>query len=1127
MGAEVAPLGLRQQVESLILRLEGDALAEVTRAVRAAEAALAEAVAPLELEMSSVDSELTQASAELERAHSCTEHQTDQPDANVAAAANRVESCLERRADVGRRLELCQRQGELEQRETWQALLDAYGPSVAAVANNSRVHTPAEAQSEPEAQPELPFLALLVEVVQQGPEHGSGTTAIDTCSGLIDEEFTVMSQPGVEGEEAMVVHEVDGRHVALTRCYKPAVLDSFARLPASFSKDKSLLLLRVEVRPREGEGMGLSLTNVNVVGKLAPGSAAAQSGIREGDVVIACDGEYLGSSMLSQVIKRGPLSHSFGVLRSVDGIGASAELAEEADAPLSAGSTVLPGVERAGSDAAVDEGPLGGVNFVQLEPTDGSAITVAWELNAASANLDVSYYQLQWRMVQESPWESTPAASQLAISKVTKKNLQPAGSYQFRVRACDAMGHWLPFTETPVTIRPDGAEATLPPVNHLAHIEALKKQRDELLVECERKVAGARQEFAVELAELDRWKARCEAAEKAIDPAEKERCFLLAKQEARKDVEQEAQVKIAIVMRNAAADIRDKVNAAEARTAATVERAVAETTKRLEEKAAIDKRNALRQMEEAYDARLVALQTRLGAGAQQHAQYLEGRHRDEINLAVKAALLEAERASSQRQARAVEEAVEAAIKETADGHKHALDQLAQQVVSLKRQLQLASRCQSMAEAQNVDEARRHRDELKQAAATAMAEAHAAAERQYKPQIDELRNRIRAQAEAYAESRAKALEFNRMIEEEDTNSNGDVSPGSSVHKSNEEEALAREDKPDTFERMGTASTKSKSRINDSDSESREALKARLTKAKATIKTLEERLEHALQQPQTEANVEAANLISDNLRNACNELADMEEALSIPSLALSCAPVAAAASAFSIAVDWLPPSGACRFHLQWREAGETRWLDSKASEELKTACCTKAALRTLAAYEFRVRAANAQGDWGPWSDVSQQTTPSLTLDKAPSRPLTKLLSGGRVKVSWAPPKVASTVLRYELQWKEVSSSCWEGSDTITVTQSDYVASGFYHLSAAYTFRVRAELKTQPVARWTEFGPPSAPVQPTVVQALPAPSMRSSRQAGDMRRPIEQQQPKALHLKQGAALTPSGNRALALDD
>lgn len=204
---------------------------------------------------------------------------------------------------------------------------------------------------------------------------------------------------------------------------------------------------------------------------------------------------------------------------------------------------------------------------------------------------------------------------------------------------------------------------------------------------------------------------------------------------------------------------------------------------------------------------------------------------------------------------------------------------------------------------------------------------------------------------------------------------------------------------------------------------------------------------------------------------------EEALQADRLIVPIAPIAAAEDAFSIAVDWVAPASdaAARYHLQWRSEDDRDWISSAASEKINVPCCTKGHLRTQLVYRFRVRAADKDGRWGPWSKPSQPTSPSVALSSVPSRPQLRPLTKGRLEARWSPPEGVSAS-GYELQWRQCNGqwdepgSSLECAEVVTSTPSLNVTDGLY-----YTFRVRASIERYRGVQWTEWSPPSAPTQP----------------------------------------------------
>ena len=201
----------------------------------------------------------------------------------------------------------------------------------------------------------------------------------------------------------------------------------------------------------------------------------------------------------------------------------------------------------------------------------------------------------------------------------------------------------------------------------------------------------------------------------------------------------------------------------------------------------------------------------------------------------------------------------------------------------------------------------------------------------------------------------------------------------------------------------------------------------------------------------------------------------EAMAYEDLTLPTPPIAAAEDAFSISVDWLPPDSgsAARFHLQWRIDGESKWTSSAASEHIKVPCCTKGHLRTGESYEFRVRAANASGVWGSWSQATEPTQPHVLLTSMPSRPQVLAKTKGRVEVCWQPPE-GGKVASYELQWRRIDGR-WDEPGCSMETTDEVITTPGLSLNEYYTFRVRASLSRFRGNQFTEFSPSSGPVHP----------------------------------------------------
>ena len=191
----------------------------------------------------------------------------------------------------------------------------------------------------------------------------------------------------------------------------------------------------------------------------------------------------------------------------------------------------------------------------------------------------------------------------------------------------------------------------------------------------------------------------------------------------------------------------------------------------------------------------------------------------------------------------------------------------------------------------------------------------------------------------------------------------------------------------------------------------------------------------------------------------------------------------------------PQRAATFHLQWREQGETQWTSSKASEQIKVPCCTKGQLKLSKLYEFRVRAADPDGRWGPWSEPTVAIAPVPPSRHLPSRPKMRALSKGCLQARWQAPTDGETqIVQYELQWRQ-SQMDWGEADASLQTSDAVASTTPLQVGVHYLFRVRAMVEHPKRGKiWTPFGPPSVPIQP-VASKTSAKAKEGSRTDADI--------------------------------
>ena len=154
--------------------------------------------------------------------------------------------------------------------------------------------------------------------------------------------------------------------------------------------------------------------------------------------------------------------------------------------------------------------------------------------------------------------------------------------------------------------------------------------------------------------------------------------------------------------------------------------------------------------------------------------------------------------------------------------------------------------------------------------------------------------------------------------------------------------------------------------------------------------------------------------------------------------------------SIAANWTEPSDGgspiAAYMVNYRPTGQSGFLNSWHGNTGTTH--TKTGLTNGTAYDFRVRARNAEG-WGPWSDTAT-ATPVTVPRKVTGLKLTR--RNGDIKADWkAPEDGGSAITGYDVEYRTSPSGTWtDASDSGTDTT--HTKSGLTD-GTAYDFRVRA--------------------------------------------------------------------------
>ena len=90
---------------------------------------------------------------------------------------------------------------------------------------------------------------------------------------------------------------------------------------------------------------------------------------------------------------------------------------------------------------------------------------------------------------------------------------------------------------------------------------------------------------------------------------------------------------------------------------------------------------------------------------------------------------------------------------------------------------------------------------------------------------------------------------------------------------------------------------------------------------------------------------------------------------------------------VTVEWMPvPVDAVMSHyqLEWKLHNESKWTHTDASSKLETTLVTKGSLRPNGGYQFRVRACDRNGQWGPFTEPLAPVRPDGGIFRPPRAP-----------------------------------------------------------------------------------------------------------------------------------------------
>ncbi len=191
------------------------------------------------------------------------------------------------------------------------------------------------------------------------------------------------------------------------------------------------------------------------------------------------------------------------------------------------------------------------------------------------------------------------------------------------------------------------------------------------------------------------------------------------------------------------------------------------------------------------------------------------------------------------------------------------------------------------------------------------------------------------------------------------------------------------------------------------------------------------------------------------------------------------LATAAASDRVELSWDPASddrGVVRYELE--RCGGEGCTDFAHLTDTPDTAYSDASAAPSTSYTYRVRAADAAGNLGPFSDTATATTPAPPDLEPPSKPgslLATAAASDRVELSWDPASDDRGVVRYELErcGGEGCTDFAHLTDTPDTAYSDASAAP----STSYTYRVRAADAAGNLGPFSDTATATTPAAPPV--------------------------------------------------